>query len=74
MSLREAACLPPQDGEQDDGDGLFFPLQTVICGERGATVPSLCLLLSCPVAAGFVIHGQSLLVDATSSFIISRKV
>lgn len=73
MSLREAACLPPQDGEQDDGDGLFSHCKQLFVVREGQLY-SLCLLLSCPVAAGFVIHGQSLLVDATSSFIISRKV
>lgn len=36
----------------------FFPLQTVICGERGATVWSLCLLLLCPVAVRLLVTGS----------------
>lgn len=32
---REAACLPPEDGEEDGGGGGLFLSQMIICGERG---------------------------------------
>lgn len=38
--------------------GGFFLSQTVICGERGATVWSLCLLLLCPVAVRLLVTGS----------------
>lgn len=52
--------------------GGGFQSQTVICGEGGTTVRSLCLLLLCPVAVRVVTHGQSFQIGKTSSFIYHR--